>query len=211
MTEKDIKKIVSRMNTKISDFELENFINTNINFINLDTSRISKYLIAQLYVFHDYMNFDISDIVRQIRYLEGINTTSSTKEATQFTKKPLKGLWHKHFFDAQYILLNIGSEFGLNRNGNPKLDTLLSNFDFTKFDMKMNKDIINEIIRLGFSERVKNRKLTGEWIIFAKHESHNYYLTIARHTEKDIDIYKRLKKNIDNFSCFHPLLRWNKK
>ena len=199
MNEKDINNILSRINTEISDLELENFINTNINFIDFDTSRINKYLIAQLYVFHDYMNFDISYIVNEIRYLEGMNTKSSTKEATQFIKKPLKGLWHKHFFDTQFILKNIGSEFGLDKNGNTKLDILLSNFDFTKFDMKMNKDIINKMIHLGFFERVRNRKLTGEWIIFAKYESCNYYLTIARHTEKDIEIYNRLKKNIDNF------------
>lgn len=187
------------MNTEISDLELENFINTNTNFNDFDTSRINKYLIAQLYVFHDYMNFDISNIVQQIRHLESINTTSSTKEATQFDREPLKGLWHKHFFDAHYILKNIGSEFGLNKNGNKKLDILLSNFNFSKFDMTMNKDIINEMIHLGFFERAQNRNLTGEWIIFAKNESCNYYLTLARHEEKDIEIYNRLKKNIDNF------------
>ena len=38
----DIKKISDRLNTEISDSELEHFVQDNINFIGLNLSRFSK-------------------------------------------------------------------------------------------------------------------------------------------------------------------------
>ncbi len=192
------ERIQERLNTEITDEELNYFIQNNINFLGLNTSNISQYLLAQLYVLNDYMNFDITNIVNQIKSLES-NKKSSTKKETQFNRKPLKGLWHKHFFDAQYILKNIGAEFGLNYDGNKKLDKLLSKNDFNKFDDTMNKKIIYEIVDDVFLGRQKNRELTGEWIIFAKGKGSNYYLTLARHEEDDSIIYNRIINNITEF------------
>ena len=31
--------------------------------------------------------------------------------------------------------------------------------------------------------RADQEKMTGEWIVFAKHEGQNYYLTVSRHTD----------------------------
>ncbi|WP_024955857.1 hypothetical protein [Sulfurospirillum arcachonense] len=192
------ERIQERLNTEITDEELNYFIQNNINFVGLNTSNISQYLLAQLYVLNDYMNFDITNILNQIKSLES-NKKSSTKKETQFNREPLKGLWHKHFFDAQYILKNIGAEFGLNYDGNKKLDKLLSKNDFNKFDDTMNKKIIYEIVDDGFLGRQKNKKLTGEWIIFTKGKGSNYYLTLARHEEDDSVIYNRIINNITEF------------
>lgn len=190
----DIKKISDRLNTKILDSELEHFVQDNINFIGLNLSSFSKVLLAQLYVFNEYFNFDITNIVNEIKYLEGIKNTTSTKEEAKFKNEPLKGIWHKHFFDARYIIKNIGAEFGLDNNGNKKLNELLSNYNFENYDENMNINIINKLIDNAFFKRGKENRLTGEWIVFIKEKNKNYYLTVTTHDEDDIALYQRIKK-----------------
>lgn len=37
----------------------------------------------------------------------------------------------------------------------------------------------------ALEDRENQSKLTGEWIVFAKHQGQNYYLTLATHTTED--------------------------
>lgn len=60
-----------------------------------------------------------------------------------------------------------------------------------------------------FVQRSREQKLTGDWIIFAKHEGQNYYLDLASHQEQDVDIYSRISQGCfdqfpflkDQFGC----------
>lgn len=42
--------------------------------------------------------------------------------------------------------------------------------------------LIDRLVLSGFEERAK-RGLTGDWLIFAKHNGMNYYLDLATHEE----------------------------
>ena len=37
-----------------------------------------------------------------------------------------------------------------------------------------------------------SNEITGEWVVFHKHEGANYYLTFALHTETNDEIHKRV-------------------
>jgi hypothetical protein len=50
----------------------------------------------------------------------------------------------------------------------------------------------------GYSDRARNSKLTGEWIIFAKHDDRNYYLTLGVHGD-DAAIWDRCRSCADEF------------
>ncbi len=45
----------------------------------------------------------------------------------------------------------------------------------------------------GLEERKNQGKLTGEWIVFAKHGSQNYYLTLDIHTAGDQKIHDEIR------------------
>jgi hypothetical protein len=42
-------------------------------------------------------------------------------------------------------------------------------------------ELAHEATEGALRERESQNKLTGEWIVFAKHNGQNYYLTIAKH------------------------------
>jgi hypothetical protein len=43
-----------------------------------------------------------------------------------------------------------------------------------------------------YADRARAQELTGEWIVFAKHEGKNYYLCLAGHDEGDDHIFARI-------------------
>jgi hypothetical protein len=44
----------------------------------------------------------------------------------------------------------------------------------------------------GYRERSQSGEITGEWIIFARQNDVNYYLTLGSHTEGDEAIRQRV-------------------
>ena len=54
--------------------------------------------------------YEFDFIAREIEYLEGTRTDTVTKKEAMFRGEVLKGLWHKHFFDAQNIPLNFSNK-----------------------------------------------------------------------------------------------------
>lgn len=53
----------------------------------------------------------------------------------------------------------------------------------------------------GYEQRVKQKNLTGEWLIFAKYENLNYYLCFTQHSStKDGDeaIFAMIKEYCEN-------------
>jgi len=47
--------------------------------------------------------------------------------------------------------------------------------------------------RESSEERENQSKLTGEWIVFAKHQGRNYYVTLATHTTGDQHTFDEIK------------------
>jgi len=53
-------------------------------------------------------------------------------------------------------------------------------------------NIARDVTQL-YADRARAQELSGEWIVFAKHEGKNYYLTLAAHYEGDDQIFARIR------------------
>lgn len=59
--------------------------------------------------------------------------------------------------------------------------------------------ISHEMTVGAFESRLGEHYFSGEWIIFAKHEGRNYYLTLASHSEDDDAILQKLACSAEEF------------
>jgi len=175
---------------------------TSDAFINniLKTGKCSELLYHQFNHIVDVGYVDYGFITREIAYLEGLRDISSTKKESQYKHKPLKGLWHKHFFGAQFLGFNIYNQLGLDYGTNKLRQILMEIFEKHNvkegdlFTEELSQEFSHTIVQGSLVERSKASKLTGDWIIYAKQESGNYYLTFASHHENDKIVYERIKK-----------------
>jgi hypothetical protein len=156
--------------------------------------RMSELLWFDIYVLHHAFGVSPLDILQSILDLEASEPHKGIKPATRFNKPPLKGLWHKHYFSAHFLIKNI--QLGLGKHGTENLVNEV--FDPSKSNV-ITRDMINElsqrIAREPFENRQKSGKITGEWIIFAKHDGKNYYLCASTHDAGDQSIHDRIMKH----------------
>lgn len=128
---------------------------------------------------------DRHDILFEIQHLEqGIAT--STKPATQFKYPPLKPFWHKHFFSPKHLLRNVGERWNVSRgSGNRDLDAMINRVaEEPGHDPDLWPKLLAHQFMMGaLEERSAAQRMTGDWIVFAKHEGQNYYLDLATHEE----------------------------
>lgn len=141
-------------------------------------------------------------VLDQIGAMEGATQkrAAPTKPAREFPVGPLKGLWHKHWFQESFIPTNLllenekngeallykalNKHFGRNGwQGRPVADAAGIIAHAAVFDALEN--------RAGSRSKSGRRRLTGEWIVFAKSGGRNIYLTLASHGETDEEILAR--------------------
>lgn len=53
--------------------------------------------------------------------------------------------------------------------------------------------ILHQFVIGGLESRFRENALTGEWIVYKRHNHANYYLMLAKHTEPDEQIIGRLQ------------------
>ena len=133
-------------------------------------------------------------IIDEIKNLEGDGPQQQTKPASEFKGVHLKGLWHKHFFAANLSLIthNISNQLA-----GGKLGKLVGDiFDPNKSPV-VTKEMIGElshrVVVESLEDRASDGKLTGEWIVFAKHQGQNYYLCLTTHESGDENITQSIK------------------
>lgn len=146
--------------------------------------RYSSILLLQLYVGMKSRRQNPAKVVTEIRALEGTGPASRMKPATAFKGGLLRGLMHKHYATGgvSYLARNIKQE--IERHGLPLLKRMVREAKrsgeeryFTEADAyKIARDSTDSYLRRG-----ARQELTGEWLIFARHNRANYYLTIASH------------------------------
>jgi hypothetical protein len=138
-------------------------------------------------------------IASAVMELEQIGQSCGTKSAAPFNHPPLKGLWHKHYVYDGLASMAKNIDNALGKKG---LDQIIRNFynpGTAGVPMEETAKRIANAITAKYPDRSRKRKLTGEWIIFARYENHNYYLCLGKHGD-DFGIYKNIKEScIDEF------------
>lgn len=123
-------------------------------------------------------------VLDEIDYLEGLRSCFHTKEATQFYHPPLFPFWHKHWSALRHLLKNIGVRWSLDRQGNDDLDKMIR--DVARAHGadpdRWPGALAHRLWIGGYEDRVR-QGLTGDWLIFARHDGQNYYLDLATHEE----------------------------
>lgn len=157
------------------------------------SGRMSELLWFDMYVLDKEFGINPREVLYSIRNLEAGEPHSGIKPASPFKNPPLKGLWHKHYFSAQFLPTNIALALG--KNGVEKLVNEV--MDPRKYEI-ITPDMIKELAHRVIHEPVELRdhmgKITGEWVIFAKHQGKNYYLCLNTHQAGDQFIYDRILK-----------------
>lgn len=127
-------------------------------------------------------------VLREIDALEGLRPETTTKPAEQFKHAPLAPLWHTHFFSPRHLPRNVGERWNVARGqGNRDLDSVLSEVASRcgHDPARWPGELAHRFYIGGFEDRASANRLTGDWIILAKHNGQNYYLDLAMHEEAD--------------------------
>lgn len=156
--------------------------------------RYSSLLVLNLMLLEQINGIDPTQVIEEIRALEGGRASLQTKAESRFTSKPLKGLWHKHFMPAlpSVIAHNIMNHLG--KNGTRKIvEEVLSPEKGPVVTKEMLDELSHRIVIGSMEGRASQEKLTGEWIVFAKENGANYYLGVWSHNAGDENIAGSIK------------------
>lgn len=184
--------------------ELLAWADNSVAFYGIDPSRISSIFLAQAYSLELGRIFDASDLTHPIKVLEGLASTDSTGPEERFRHPPLAGLYKKHFMSPRFIANNLGN-FLKSKYGGAHFDRLWDEGAKFNPDGVITEEFIKYlsigIARDPYEIRSRMQRLTGEWVVFHKHEGVNYYLTIGFHQEPPENIFQRavLACEVDGF------------
>jgi hypothetical protein len=131
-------------------------------------------------------------VVHEIECLEAMGV-SKTKPEKDFKGDVLRGFSKKHFFMARDLPKNLVNAFKLESTRSQKLKAVVAQV------MKETQDpatsaarIAQRVVEDTHKEKANKGRLTGEWIVFKKHEEKSYYLTLAVHGEGEEKIRDRM-------------------
>lgn len=165
---------------QIQDTELFRFA-SELGLDKIAPGRYSTLFVFKMFLYTELEGVESHYILEELKALEGqANAAPTTKPATQFTQEPLKGMWHQHFFSARFVPQNIAAH--MNKK---KISETVNRIMDPARSPVVTLDMVNELAKAfssgAFEERENQGKLTGEWIVFAKHNGGNYYLTLTTH------------------------------
>ncbi|HXC52195.1 MAG TPA: hypothetical protein VN634_15015 [Candidatus Limnocylindrales bacterium] len=162
----------------------------------LGDAKMSSVLKAQLEKFLFEGPLNPFPILEEIRLLEGIDEeTSRTGPSREFAIGPLAGLMYKHFVNARFIAKNVQSHWTdkkLLKMMGGKVSQAGPVDDDAERAWKLAGEIAREYVLGAYGKREKSHSLTGEWLIYKRLGSTNYYLTCAGHDEDQQEIHGRI-------------------
>lgn len=163
---------------------------------------------------------DYFSVLDQLDFLEGTRKTSAAVAGTQFKRPPLHPLWHIHAWSARHLPRNLIVRWGLDRDGNRDFDRLMEEVEAECGDDSemWSGMLVDRLVFGGFQSRARKGPaatirehapherrgygLTGDWIIYGKHEGQNYYMDLATHKEgEDEEAERRLYRKLRNGSA----------
>ena len=151
------------------------------------SNRYSALLLLGLYGGLKSEQLNPAKVVNEVRALEGIAQPSSLKGPIRFKYPPLKGLWHKHYLPDGLPTMTRNVQNALRVYGLPYFRTMIDEARATGEQRFVTAEhvrhIANDAVHGNLQRRIADHTMTGEWIIYAKHEGENYYLCLATHDE----------------------------
>ncbi|HDR8920143.1 TPA: hypothetical protein QDA94_005318 [Burkholderia vietnamiensis] len=153
----------------------------------LDTiapGRFSSLLVLNLFGASMAGVMEPSCVIREIKALEiGINT--GFKPGSTLNHLPLKGLWHKHYQVVSLPSLAKNIKRGLDIHGMPLFEQRMKEAQAAGIVRYVQVEdvaaLASDVVHGNYVRLHDENRLAGEWLIYAKHEGQNYYLTICTH------------------------------
>lgn len=146
--------------------------------------RYSSLFVLNLMNLERVFHIDTAPVIREIMHLEDRGPGLQMKPSTEFRGEHLKGLWHQHFFVVHPSALAHNIQNHLGKSGLGKLVSKHLPVGELITASALNA-LSHAIVTESLEERADAEKLTGEWIIFAKENDKNYYLSIEPHQQPD--------------------------
>lgn len=186
------------------DDAIESELASFINMIGLDRIAPGRYsLILVLHLFGGWKSgFQGPEkIIREIEALEaGVST--GLKAPIQNRHPPLKGLWHKHYLQDGLPSLAKNVQLALKKYGMPYFEQKISEAEEAGEERFMTAEdlmaVANDVVHGNLGRRREDEAMTGEWLLFAKHEGENYYLAVTTH---DSSTHPQIRQQIDTICC----------
>lgn len=153
----------------------------------LDTivpGRFSSLLVLNLFAASMAGVMEPSCVIREIKALEsGMN--SGFKPGTQLNHLPLKGLWHKHYQVMSLPSLAKNIKRGMDIHGIPLFEQHIKEAqaagEVRYVQMEDIAALASDVVHGNYMRLHDENRLAGEWLIYAKHDGQNYYVTICTH------------------------------
>ena len=165
------------------------YIRENLD-LHLMTGRYSTILVRELAEMFERRSGNVFAILDEIAALEGTPSArpSLTKPPTMFVRPPLTGLWHKHYNQASFLHQNVWNHWRANDFAAHAARTI---GEAAIPEDKVIGALIHAFVIGGYRERSEARRLTGQWIVFARRDDVNTYLTLGTHGD-DAAILQRV-------------------
>lgn len=167
-------------------------------FYGLDLSRISTGLLGQAHSFAINRTFSTFDLTKPIKVLEELPSSGATVKEYQYDHAPLTGLYKRHFTSPRFLLKNLDN-FRRSKEGRRHFEAVAaravqeSGSDNDAFIKYLSYHMVVE----PFQIKSSSNRMTGEWLVYHKHEGRNYYLTFAFHGETNPEIYKKIVRSCE--------------
>lgn len=175
-----------------------------VQFVNLDViapRRHSALLALSMFGAFKAGRLNPYAIKEEIVALEN-NSPSRLKAPTELIDQPLKGLWHKHYAESGLRSTALNVKRGLKKFGIPLFQQSVNEAKEAGETRCVEPEhipaLVNDVVHGNWMRLVDTQDITGEWIIFAKHEGKNYYLAVATHDRSTHDL---LRQNINSICC----------
>ncbi|KPQ23807.1 MAG: hypothetical protein HLUCCA13_11750 [Halomonas sp. HL-48] len=184
----------------ITPEDVDTYVSSDIGLYGVDISRLSSYLLVQLASAWKHRTLNTYSITDVIQSLEGVCQRGKPPKVKPFKGAALSGLWKVHFVDSRFFVRNIYNEWGMFHDDSQKFAALCARVakaeEREPSPLEWQRRLPHEFVVGGYENRVKKRKLTGEWLIFGIHEGKNIYLALCQHSRgptEDKEIHEALR------------------
>ena len=183
------------MPTSLSREKLIAWAEATVAFYGIDLDRISTVFLAQAFAVQSNGIFSAFDLTHPIKVLEGLTLADGTGPEEAFNRNTLRGLYKKHFSSPRFLAKNLAN-FANSKQGRKHVrkiwDEAAQASGTGIIDELFTKYLAHHMIIDPIEIKSQSNRMTGEWVVFHKHDGKNYYLTLAAHDEGDQNIHDRI-------------------